>query len=201
MGGRVDGRGGNCTSALFVFQALLNERRRRAKHMTTSCREKSEAYLIFASNFLADAKCVAANGLHSFNVTSWTDTGSFTQTVNLSIDDPNPHIASGLHSTAYFAVGHAIELLLKAFLLGKGLSEKVLEKDLRHDLKKAVALSEAHGLRFAYTKQVVEFSEYHRRLLFRYPKEPLTKMPPVEDLIMLTTELEHVVLCSRISDN
>lgn len=163
--------------------------------VSPSSRETSEAYAIFASNFLADARRIAAGGLHSFNASSWTDTGSFSQTVTLATDEPRPHLASGLHSTAYFALGHAIELFLKSFLLRKGSSEKILKDELGHDLRKAMALAEKHGLRFGYANEIAKFSEYHRRLLFRYPQEPLVSVPPVEDLISLATELERLVRC------
>jgi hypothetical protein len=155
--------------------------------------QRSEAFEFFASSFLADAKCIAAKGFQSFNVSSVTDRGSFLQTVTLITDEDEIHPATGVHSTAYFALGHAIELFLKSFLLRKGLSEKKLADDLGHDLKKAMTVSQQHGLRYCYAQRVCDFSDYHRRHLFRYPLERLINVPPVEDLIVIADELEKAI--------
>lgn len=152
-----------------------------------------EAYVFFASSFLRDARCVAANGLSSFNVSSWSDEGSFQQTVTPMVYGLDDHPATGLHSTAYFAVGHAIELFLKAFLLARGVSETELKNVVGHDLKEAINRARQTGLHFAFSNELAAFSDYHNKGLFRYPQGKREKAPPIDDLIMAATNLELVV--------
>jgi hypothetical protein len=155
--------------------------------------QKARAYAFFASSFLSDAKYIAARGWASFNITSVTDTGGFLHHATLATDGEPPLPGSGIHSTAYFAVGHAIELFLKSFLLARGLSEERIRKELRHDLAKAAKLVTQFGLRLPSPGRIVEFSEYHRRQLFRYPLEPLLVIPSLVDLITIAEELEELV--------
>jgi hypothetical protein len=155
--------------------------------------QKARAHAFFASSFLSDAKYIAARGWDSFNITSVTDTGGFLQHATLATDDEPPLPGSGIHSTAYFAVGHAIELFLKSFLLAHGLSEKRLWKELGHDLAKAAELARQFGLRLRSPERIVKFSEYHQRQLFRYPREPLLVIPSLVDLITIAEELEELI--------
>lgn len=58
---------------------------------------------------------------------------------------------------AYYLVSHAIELSLRAFLRGSGLSLETLKKKLGHDLSKCLSQAELHNL-----DKYVEISDSER---------------------------------------
>lgn len=151
-----------------------------------------EAYFFFATVFLEDARCVAKNGVATYNVSSVVDMGYCSQVVN-ALSGSEGHPADGLHSTAYFAVGHAMELFLKTYLLSKGWTEEDLRKRIGHDLAEAVAECEKLGLSFSLSSYIPEFSDYHKRHLFRYPQGPRLRMASIEDLIDLAEKLQALV--------
>jgi HEPN domain-containing protein len=94
----------------------------------------------------------------------------------------------------YFLIGHSIELCLKAYLRGSGLSIEQLKK-LGHNLDKLLEEAKAHGV-----ASLVEISEEFRTIIaylnsyycikpFEYIESGTKTLPRIEDLSKRVGEL------------
>jgi hypothetical protein len=76
-----------------------------------------------------------------------------------------------VHQPIYFLMSHALELMLKAYILARGVSyDEVVS--LGHNIQKAHARAETLGLRVEgdQTRILIEkLSEFHDAFIFRYP--------------------------------
>jgi hypothetical protein len=94
----------------------------------------------------------------------------------------------------YFLIFHAIELALKAFLIGKGLTTAKLKKPpFGHNLVKLYEIAQKHGLRLPVAdvdKFLAWINEYHDRdALIRYEFTTTRTLPMVEVLSPIVAAL------------
>src|ERR1043166_5071392 len=73
----------------------------------------------------------------------------------------------------YFLLSHGLELTLKAYLIARGVEERVLRKpNIRHDLQRLYDEAVALGLQIEDQRVPVlvqAISEFHKTFEFRYP--------------------------------
>jgi hypothetical protein len=86
----------------------------------------------------------------------------------------------------YYLFCHAIELILKSYILSSGGDESELRKKIGHSLIKAFARAKKLG--FVPAEKDLELfvkwlDRYHRYHEFRYPKRGVKRVPTAEDLI------------------
>lgn len=74
-----------------------------------------------------------------------------------------------------FCLGHAIELLLKSFLLKKGAPKKVLQHQYGHNIAKLLTEAEARGLKLKKSdkRHIISFAPWFSDFLFRYGADAL----------------------------
>jgi hypothetical protein len=97
----------------------------------------------------------------------FSDARAYLTAADILIRDASPDV----NQPAYFLMCHALELVLKAYIMARGGSyEEVV--DLGHDLQKAHSRAESLGLPVdgEQTRILIQrLSEFHEALLFRYP--------------------------------
>jgi hypothetical protein len=97
----------------------------------------------------------------------FSEARAYLTAADILICDASP----GTNQPAYFLMCHALELMLKAYIMARGGSyEEVV--DLGHDLQKAHARAESLGLPVEGEQTPIliqRLSEFHEALLFRYP--------------------------------
>jgi hypothetical protein len=96
-----------------------------------------------------------------------SDARAYITAADILIRDGSPHV----NQPAYFLMSHALELMLKAYILARGVSyDQVVS--LGHNLQKALDKAEALGLRVEgdHTRVLIDrLSEFHDAFIFRYP--------------------------------
>jgi hypothetical protein len=94
------------------------------------------------------------------------DACAYFNAADILIRDASPDV----NQPAYFLMSHALELMLKAYILACGGSyDEVVS--LGHNIQKAHARAEALGLRIEDDHRVLieRLSEFHDAFIFRYP--------------------------------
>jgi hypothetical protein len=94
------------------------------------------------------------------------DACAYFNAADILIRDPSPDV----NQPAYFLMSHALELMLKAYILASGGTyDEVVS--LGHNIQKAHARAEALGLRIEDDHRVLieGLSEFHDAFIFRYP--------------------------------
>ncbi len=81
------------------------------------------------------------------------------------------HITSHHSAPILFNIGHALELIFKAFLLSKGFDETKLKKTIGHDL--SILMKAAQGfdllIHSENVQSIDEFNKYYQKHYFRFP--------------------------------
>lgn len=161
------GRGLQISIASFAFPSDQHG-------VTQMSLERSQAYVAFAEDYLSAAEKV---GITTFNVSSWTtDSGSSTLSASFIDGENASHPSSGFLGVYFFCIGHAVELLLKAFLLRKGLETTDLRR-LGHNINNLVGECKDRGIVVDGIDNLRILGDYHRQHVFRYPDDPRPDAP------------------------
>lgn len=118
----------------------------------------------------------------------WLDAKAYSAVMRFAFGPKGIVPAHGF--VAYNLAAHAIELLLKGFLFGKGLDRAQL-RGIGHDLEAALDAAKARGLQTLIGAEtplddVVRYlSPLHKRRAFSYPGEVRNATTPASDMVTL----------------
>ncbi len=80
--------------------------------------------------------------------------------------------SADINAPIYFLMSHALELILKAYLVARGGFGDHEPRDLGHDIERAYAQAASIGLRLEDERSATLIrllSDFHKSLVFRYP--------------------------------
>ena len=149
-------------------------------------------YYEYGCQYARDAELLMdASSLCGFNVSGFTDHSLENSTASPITTDEAGNIpkSTGPQPTLFFALGHALELLLKSFLICKDYSEMACRRDIGHNLNKALKEAKSKGLVISSENLIHKFSDAHYKLSYRYPKEPNLEFVPADSLLIAVKEL------------
>lgn len=164
---------------------------------------KDLAYSFYntALSYSEDAKILLKfRGIDSFNCSSFIDDGEITHKVNVTCETMKYHPATGPTGSLHFALGHAIELLLKVILMQNDCPLENLKR-VGHNLKKATQLISELGIYVPDKEIIISFSKIHNGLVYRYPQksrlefhDPHLLLETIEKLSKLVNFQEFLIV-------
>ncbi|MCH2393752.1 HEPN domain-containing protein [Oceanibaculum sp.] len=99
---------------------------------------------------------------------------------------------NNLRQPAYFAISHAVELFLKAYLLAKGIEANVLATKMRHCLECLWVEAKENGLIVpGYDMPVLMHHLNEYSIIFRYPDIQILEALSSKDLMELVAVLDR----------
>ena len=112
-----------------------------------------------------------------------------------AILDAAPVLKMNVSLVIYYLIGHAAELLLKAFLFKKGSAVKDLTKESGHNLKKLVSAAQSRGLPSTLPLNHVELlSKHYMKKRTEYRQLIAAEYPPRDLLLAQVQALGRQVL-------
>ena len=154
------------------------------------------AFYVMANSYLRDAETLfRKHDLGTFNVSSFTDDGG--ATLNLAPTDLSKASdpATGANGSLLFILGHAIELYMKSILLRQGANNI---KRFGHNLTKIVEKVERGGVSIPDRELIIQFSETHKNMEYRYPENARTDV--INPSLLYDAALSLDVLASPIDE-
>jgi hypothetical protein len=103
-----------------------------------------------------------------FGMQLFNDARAYLRAADILIRDRSP----GIDAPTYFLMSHALELILKAYLVARGGFGDDELRDLGHDIEWAYAQAASMGLRLEDERTVALIrllSDFHKSFVFRYP--------------------------------
>lgn len=153
-----------------------------------------------ALSYSEDAKILLEyRGIDGFNCSSYTDSGDIIHKVNVTCETKKNHPSTGPTGSLHFALGHAIELLLKVILIRKGFPSEDLKR-IGHDLKKATQSISDLGIHVPNKEIIISFSKIHKGLVYRYPEKSRLEFHDPHLLLQTIAKLSKLVNSQKLLD-
>ncbi|MGB8274286.1 MAG: hypothetical protein WCF16_03340 [Alphaproteobacteria bacterium] len=115
----------------------------------------------------------------------WTDASQFFEAATILTESKNRRVSS----VTYYLLGHAIELVLKSFLLSQGKSLKILKNHLGHNLSCTLEMAMAqrnNGVNACiaeYRSKIELLNQYYSAKHFEYRVTGTKTLPRPQDLM------------------